>query len=54
MNRYILSFIIALAMLGISGCEDFLTPEPTDKYWKRWLSATKIMRSYTLTLSIPF
>lgn len=32
MNRYILSFIIALAMLGISGCEDFLTPEPTDKY----------------------
>jgi len=32
MNRYFLSLIIAMAMLCITGCEKFLTPEPTDKY----------------------
>lgn len=32
MNKYILSTIIAFAMLGVTGCDDFLTPEPTDKY----------------------
>lgn len=31
MNKYFLSVIIA-AMLGITGCNTFLTPEPTDKY----------------------
>ena len=32
MNRYILSLIIAAAMFGLTGCNKFLTPEPTDKY----------------------
>ena len=32
MNKYFLSVIIATAMLGITGCNNFLTPEPTDKY----------------------
>ena len=32
MNRYILSIIIAAAMFGFTGCNKFLTPEPTDKY----------------------
>ena len=32
MNRYIVSIIIAAAMFGLSGCNKFLTPDPTDKY----------------------
>lgn len=32
MNRYIVSIIIAVAMFSLSGCNKFLTPEPTDKY----------------------
>lgn len=32
MNRYIVSIIIAAAMFGLTGCNKFLTPEPTDKY----------------------
>ena len=32
MNRYIVSILIAAAMFGLTGCNKFLTPEPTDKY----------------------
>jgi hypothetical protein len=32
MNKYILSIIIAVAIFGFTGCNKFLTPDPTDKY----------------------
>lgn len=32
MNKYILSIIIAATMVGFTGCNEFLTPDPTDKY----------------------